>query len=216
MLVKHMTRRYIGSMTDHHFQLVGGTPVLDFLNTIDDWTAVEPRDYLPTFADTLRFAQAAGVLETTEARRLAAMPEGRELTRLRELRTRLERVFRAIVTDKSPSMQDLEQLSEDAANAARGARLRAERGSITRVIEPRAAGAATVRWRLVEAAIELLTSDQVGRLSACPSCGWFFLDTTKNQSRRWCSMEMCGSAAKARAYYWRTKGRLSREPRKSR
>ncbi|HEY7407555.1 MAG TPA: CGNR zinc finger domain-containing protein [Gemmatimonadaceae bacterium] len=50
-----------------------------------------------------------------------------------------------------------------------------------------------------------LPSDRVARVGACPSCGWFFLDTTKNRSRRWRSMAMCGSAAKARAYYWRTK-----------
>jgi predicted RNA-binding Zn ribbon-like protein len=67
------------------------------------------------------------------------------------------------------------------------------------------AGVATIRWRLVETAVALLTSDRLARLSACPSCGWFFLDASKNRSRRWCSMAMCGSAAKARSYYWRTK-----------
>ena len=48
------------SMPAHRFDLVGGDPVLDFANTIHDWTAPEPRDYVPTFPEALRFAEAAG------------------------------------------------------------------------------------------------------------------------------------------------------------
>jgi predicted RNA-binding Zn ribbon-like protein len=31
-------------------------------------------------------------------------------------------------------------------------------------------------------------------------CGWLFLDLTKNRSRRWCEMEVCGSRAKMQRY----------------
>ena len=61
--------------------------------------------------------------------------------------------------------------------------------------------------RLVESAVELLTSERIARVKSCPSCGWFFLDVTKNGSRRWCSMDMCGSSAKSRAYYWRNRAK---------
>lgn len=194
-------------MTDHRFELVGGDAALDFLNTIHDWTVPEPRDYLPTFAEALRFAEAAGVLTRAEAKRLATSPAGSELRRLRELRARLERIFRGELTKWSPSPEDLDAIARDAAEAARAARLRRDRGRLMRVIDPQAAGAATLRWRLAEAAVALLTSERLTRVGTCPSCGWFFLDTTKNRSRRWCSMAMCGSAAKARSYYWRTKRR---------
>ncbi|MCK4450409.1 MAG: CGNR zinc finger domain-containing protein, partial [Anaerolineae bacterium] len=34
-------------------------------------------------------------------------------------------------------------------------------------------------------------------------CDWLFVDASKNHSRRWCSMNMCGSRVKARRYYQR-------------
>ena len=40
------------------------------------------------------------------------------------------------------------------------------------------------------------------RLKACsePNCQWAFYDGSKNHSGRWCSMSVCGSRAKTRAY----------------
>ena len=197
-------------MPAHRFELIGGDAVLDFVNTIHDWTASEPRDYVPAFPEALRFAEAAGLITAAESRRLDALPAGTELRRLRDLRARLERVLRAVQDRRSPSAEDLEHLAGEGAEAARAARLRAEKGQMRRVIDADAAGVATVRFRLVEGIVALLTSERLARVSRCPSCGWFFVDTTKNRSRRWCSMAMCGSAVKARNYYWRTKRRAKR------
>jgi predicted RNA-binding Zn ribbon-like protein len=197
-------------MPDHRFELIGGDAVLDFVNTIHDWTVAEPRDYVPTFPEAVRFGEAAGVVSAAEARRMAALSAGTELRRLRELRVRFERILRGIQERRSPSAEDLEELAREAAEAARVARLRSEKDQVRRVIDADAAGAATMRYRLAEAMVALLTSDRLERVSRCPSCGWFFVDTTKNRSRRWCSMAMCGSAVKARNYYWRTKRRSKR------
>jgi predicted RNA-binding Zn ribbon-like protein len=38
------------------------------------------------------------------------------------------------------------------------------------------------------------------RLKACRSCGWIFYDRSKNRSGSWCTMTMCGSRSKMRAY----------------
>lgn len=40
------------------------------------------------------------------------------------------------------------------------------------------------------------------RFKGCPDtdCGWAFYDWSKNRSATWCSMEVCGNRAKARAY----------------
>jgi predicted RNA-binding Zn ribbon-like protein len=44
-----------------------------------------------------------------------------------------------------------------------------------------------------------------GRLKACPGrhCGWVFYDQSRNNSGRWCSMNVCGGREKARAHYRR-------------
>jgi predicted RNA-binding Zn ribbon-like protein len=40
------------------------------------------------------------------------------------------------------------------------------------------------------------------RFKACPGddCGWAFYDYSRNQASAWCSMSICGSRSKARAY----------------
>jgi predicted RNA-binding Zn ribbon-like protein len=40
------------------------------------------------------------------------------------------------------------------------------------------------------------------RLRSCdnPECRWLFLDTSKNQTRRWCDMKLCGNRMKARRF----------------
>jgi predicted RNA-binding Zn ribbon-like protein len=39
-------------------------------------------------------------------------------------------------------------------------------------------------------------------MKACPadSCGWAFYDHSRNHSRTWCTMSVCGNRAKARSY----------------
>jgi predicted RNA-binding Zn ribbon-like protein len=46
------------------------------------------------------------------------------------------------------------------------------------------------------------------RFKGCPddACGWAFYDWSKNRSATWCSMEVCGNRAKARAYRERHRG----------
>ena len=193
-------------MRSYPYELVGGHPALDFLNTIQNWRVPEHVDRLTGFPDVVGFAVASGVLRPSEARRL----EGHsgtmaELRQLRELRARLARVFQAVISSSAPDAADLDRLAQDAARAAAVARLRSSHGAIKRTIELDDAGATVVRWRVVDAAAGLLTSDKVKEVKSCPSCGWFFLDTSKNSSRRWCSMRMCGSAVKARRYYYRVR-----------
>jgi len=190
-------------MAPHRFELRGGHPALDFLNTIHDWTAEIARDYLATFGDAVRFGEAAGLLTRAEARRLAGSANDAELERLRELRSLLERIARALVSGHAPAARDLDALAAAEATAAEATRLRAASAQLRRVIPVDEAGPAVLRLRIADAAVELLTSDRMRRVKACPACGWFFVDVSKNQSRRWCSMSTCGASAKAKRYYYR-------------
>jgi predicted RNA-binding Zn ribbon-like protein len=191
----------------HRFELVGGHAVLDFVNTVHDWTVPEPREYLPTFGEALRFGTVAGLLRPAEARQLARSNAARELQQLRALRARLQRILHAQVAGEPAAPDDLATLARDAADAARAVRLLQRNRQVERSIEPARAGQRTLRLRLADAALDLLTSRDMERLKSCPSCGWFFLDVSKNRSRRWCSMTACGSVAKSHRFYWRTKHR---------
>ncbi|WP_257985183.1 CGNR zinc finger domain-containing protein [Bacillus sp. T33-2] len=58
--------------------------------------------------------------------------------------------------------------------------------------------------------MNFLISDEKKKLKACAGgeCGWLFVDTSRNKSRRWCSMEDCGNRAKAKRHYQKKKLQL--------
>jgi predicted RNA-binding Zn ribbon-like protein len=201
----------------HQFKLVGGHPALDLINTEQDWTVPEPHDYLGEFSDAIRFGEKAGLLTGADVLRLGRRTPDMELTRLRALRALLKRTFQMRLSGQVPGSTDLGKLSADLAQAARATRLmvptptaRSPQVPMRREIIVEKAGYALLRLRIVEAAVALLVSDAMLRVKSCPTCGWFFLDVSKNQSRRWCSMDTCGAVAKARRYYQRLKERADR------
>jgi predicted RNA-binding Zn ribbon-like protein len=201
----------------HQFKLLGGHPALDFINTVHDWTVSEPHDYLREFADAIRFGEAAGLLTRADQLRLRPRTPHVELTRLRRLRALLKRIFQMRLSGQAPSKMDLGKLSAELAQAARATRLitatrtlRSHQVPVVREVSPEKAADALLRLRIVEAAVALLVSDAMLRVKSCPTCGWLFLDVSKNRSRRWCSMNTCGAVAKARRYYRRLKERADR------
>jgi predicted RNA-binding Zn ribbon-like protein len=56
-------------------------------------------------------------------------------------------------------------------------------------------------------ALDLLQTMPPDRLRRCDGdgCGWLFLDTTRNHSRRWCSSRDCGNRDRARRHYTRNR-----------
>ena len=185
--------------------------MLDFLNTIHDWTVPDPRDHLAEPADAVRFGLATGLLSRGEARQLAGTVGPGELRRLRQLRHRLARICRALSTGGTPAPADLTALSALRMDVARRSGTRMEGGRLVPELSVARAAAATLRLRLQAGAADLLASTRIARLKSCPTCGWFFLDTSKNGSRRWSSMAVCGSSEKARRYYWKGRRQAGRK-----
>ena len=57
-------------------------------------------------------------------------------------------------------------------------------------------------------ASELMTGIKAGKVRQCEDdrgCGWLFVDESRAQRRRWCSMGDCGNRAKARRHYRRVR-----------
>lgn len=58
-------------------------------------------------------------------------------------------------------------------------------------------------------ALRLIASDDTERLKICPNCEWLFIDRSKNRSRTWCDMAVCGNRAKARLHYRKRRGGIA-------
>lgn len=163
-----------------------GRPALDLCNT-----RLGERDLLEGPADLEEWFVAAGL--TDHAPRVSR----RELDSARMLR---DGIRQALLTADGPA---LAALAEGWLGRAPG-RLSVEPDTL----RPRFAPAArTSCCLLVDAVLDALdlVRESPGRVRECadPRCPVLFLDTSRNGSRRWCSMERCGARAKASAYYQR-------------
>lgn len=203
------------AITDYTFSPLGGRLCLDFANTTA-WYRAEGEahgDHLHGYADLVEFARQMGVVTDEEAGRLWAEAESRPdaaaaaLAKARRLREALYRVFLGRSEGHAATEGDLAAVTVAAAEAYAHARLVEEADSF-RLTWQGDLGLERPLWAVAHSALEVLTSGDVTRVSAChgETCGWLFIDTSKNHSRRWCSMADCGNRAKARRHYHRAKG----------
>lgn len=184
------------------FELIAGHPALDLVNTLD-WRFGDrgPQDLLTSYDDLVRFAQQSKLLthRPTASRSTGA----RVLKRCVELREALAEIFYARLDDRQTTASARGTLER----YFKGARLRQ---MLNWKQSPRlewewpahAVNAELPLWVLAASASDLMTSDAVDRVRACnnPECRWLFLDTSKNHTRRWCDMRVCGNRIKARRF----------------
>lgn len=196
---------------------VGGDPALDFVNTVHHWLGTGPqREYLGSYADLLRWARDAGVVDTRAARALtqAATSHPRAAARVYRdaliLRAAIHEVMQAAIVRRGAD-----------AGLARVFDAWYRRAARVRGIAMDPHGRFSVEWRfdrhlplespllkLAWSAARFLLTVEPRRLKQCPAepgCGWLFHDTSKNRSRRWCDMRDCGNTAKARRHYARVR-----------
>ena len=193
-------------------ELVGGRLCLDWANTASARSGPERYEFLTGYADLLEWSRRAGILTQRDVRRLerdAARNPGEAaatLDRAIAMRETIYRIFAAIASRQSPKRADVAGLNALLAEALSRLQVQpAEAGFAWQwAWEPRALD--VMLWPIVRSAADLLTSTDLCRVRQCArrrGCGWLFVDASRNQSRRWCSMSMCGSRVKSSRYYQR-------------
>jgi len=190
----------------------GGHPALDFVNTVDAWSAAEPRDFWPTPAELLAWHQHRGLLVpgTADAfARLAPAIARRLLGQARDARRELHRLFAGIAAHGRTAKGALRWLDDALAAVAGFRHLESNGEGVSWTIRPDPSRPASLLAPVLFAAGDLLTTADFERIRACPppdGCGWLFLDTSRNGRRVWCSMKTCGNAAKVRRFRERAQG----------
>lgn len=187
------------------FDRCAGHLAIDFANTVSDRHTDAPIERIPTYADLVAFAQQCELVTRREAHQLedwgrrhpkeaAAIQRGAA-----SLRDALYRVLFAICRGERAAALDLAVVNASMARVRLGETLDWEWSA-----GPDAPDAFLLA--VVRAATELLTSAaDRGRVRVCeaPDCVWLYWDTSKNRSRRWCDMKVCGNRMKARRFYER-------------
>jgi predicted RNA-binding Zn ribbon-like protein len=191
---------------EKRFQLVSGHPALDFVNTLD-WRFRDsgPEELLRNYADVIRFTEQSRLTTPLDARRLLrGAPENKAeniVAAIHALRESTAEVLYAVVDGKSPSSSSLRRLEACFNEAGAQQQLHWE-GTKLEWKLPKSPAPAMPYWLLSLSVAQFMTSDQMQLLRACdsPECRWLFLDTSKNHTRRWCDMKICGNRMKARRF----------------
>lgn len=93
---------------------------------------------------------------------------------------------------------EMEALNDAAHHAPLAARL----GPAWWELRPHAPGLQEAFGWLLSTVVAAMADGSWFRMKACrrDRCRWLFYDNSKNRSRVWCAMEICGNKEKARAY----------------
>lgn len=190
------------------FQLVAGHLALDFANTLDNRYDPERRlDLLPTYERFLAFTKESGVITGKQVRKLLLKTSERDarraLDQILELRETLYFLFRSVATGQMPDQSGcLRTLNRFLAEARVPEMIEWRKPNFTRRCRNLAEKPTGPLWPVIDASANLLTSPDLHYVRECgeKACRWLFLDRSKNHSRRWCDMQVCGNRSKARRF----------------
>jgi len=192
--------------------LIGGALCLDFVNTVDPRHAPGRRDYLDSYPALVAWGSHAGAIDAGQGERLGEAAAGdpaeaeRVLGRAIRLREALYPLFSRAARGQPPGPDDLSVLQAELTRALPHFLLTWSPGGYVREWEQDSSALDQVLWAVAWSAAELVLHGPLDRIRECPgqgNCGWVFLDLSKNASRRWCDMRVCGNRAKARRHYAR-------------
>jgi predicted RNA-binding Zn ribbon-like protein len=203
----------IGQLKINAIRLVGGSAVLDYLNTCDGRRPgtglLEVVDKLSNLEDIVHWFRHADLIDDLEHQHFVAVVRRSSwhtvtaFEQLIDFREALYRLLLPLALDHSADQVSLDALNQALADTADQRLLVLTPAGVIwrwRVGDDLGSMTAGFIGRLAVQASILLTSGDLSRLRACatPDCDWLFLDTSKNGRRRWCQMNVCGAREKVK------------------
>jgi predicted RNA-binding Zn ribbon-like protein len=189
-----------------------------FVNTVA-WRLRDPvEDRVKTTTALLDWFAAAGVADASFAAHLRARWEThpREGEAFRKSAVRLrEAIYQILLSQidgKAFDRSALNILNAATAVQVRGLGIAPSKGGLAWCSDKRYSAAHDLLRPIVWSAVGLLMGPRSGKVRQCQDergCGWLFLDESRAQNRRWCSMGDCGNRAKVLRHYHRHASRES-------
>ena len=194
---------------EYQFLFVGNHLCLDFINT-EMVVGGQPVDRLVNFdslvawllqSETLEERHVEDILRTWKGSRQAESSFRNALT----LRTSLREMAERLAKGKSVPQATVDAVNESLSHQTGHAELKRARGGFEKYFHADFLEPAHLLWPVAESAADLLCYADLTLVKKCenPVCVLFFYDTSKNHSRRWCSMSVCGNRMKVAAHYQR-------------
>jgi predicted RNA-binding Zn ribbon-like protein len=194
--------------------LVGGELAFDLANTSSGRGSSDFHEHLRMPSDVANWAEHAHLLLPEDAEWLKAATHadvglGEHLLRsLTMLREDIYEVGSELAAGRSPAIAPVDRIRAVYARCLDRAHLSPFSANFAWTWSTRSAPVESVLGPVSLSALTILMQADLTRVKQCQGdkCGWLFLDTTKNKSRRWCEMEVCGNRAKQKRLAKRVRG----------
>ena len=186
------------------FRFDAGRVCLDFVATVRH-RGSRPRDLLPAPAPLAQWLQDAGLVQDPP------MPTEEEHRTALALRESIHASVRAVVLQERTRAGDIARMNQIAALPVAAPRLAGNTASLSWHAERPVLSALASIAR--DAVMVVGTADR-RRLKICrhKDCRMLFLDSSPRNSRRWCSMSICGNREKVAAHRRRRKNKATGGP----
>ncbi|MBV9560325.1 MAG: CGNR zinc finger domain-containing protein [Bradyrhizobium sp.] len=187
-------------------------PAIRFVNTVA-WRLRQPSEERLPSAETLlawlaaaRFCDHRTLDDFKDQFARSPRKASRFLTRARRLREAIYQLLLARIRRRKPPATALKAIEDHLAMKTGGLALAASNARFDRLQVASVRDADALLQPIAWSAACLLMSPRAARLKQCQDergCGWLFIDESRLQNRRWCSMGDCGNRAKAHRHYHR-------------
>jgi predicted RNA-binding Zn ribbon-like protein len=188
--------------------LIGGELALDFANTSSGRGWPTHEDHLWRAKDVVDWAQHAKVIKPADAQSVRSAIESDVklgallLKRARELREDIYATSFDLAAGRPAPEPRVDSITRAHAACLARARLTLVDGRYVWSWNAAKSPIEAILGPISLSALTTLTQADLSRVKQCQGerCGWLFFDTTKNKSRRWCEMEVCGNRAKQKRH----------------
>ena len=189
-------------------RLLGGRPCLDFVNTVDARHDRWGPDLLNGFADLLVWCERIALLTEEElaSARIAAAHDPDQATaalvRAKDLREAIYEVLAAVAGGRTPPEPASTSVCREIDRAEAFRSFQFANSIYAWAWQNEDPFDRPVHRIALDCAALLTDGAARARLKECfgPNCGWLFVDETRNNSRRWCSEETCGTHTRVLRY----------------
>lgn len=197
------------NQTDKKFFFVGEHLCADFINTQISANG-QSIDLLENFSHLVAWLHQAHLLNDVQAQESLASWDNtpaaaQVLTAAKQLRQAIQAIIANHTTTKIVAQSTLDTINQLLIHYVGFHQLVPTQKGVELHFHPSAHQAIGLIMPIAQAASDLVCHSGFRHIRKCenPVCPLYFYDTSKNHTRRWCSMAICGNRMKATAFYQR-------------
>lgn len=179
---------------------IGGHPVLDFLNTVEDQSKSRLISRIADWPSFLDWANASPIFSETQIIALKGIDEIEATNLLEQIHKIRESQYAMITCFLSNQENHVISKTIEAGikTAIHNASLvRNETGYKWEICMDSPNWIINIFFLSME---HFLRSPNIKKLRECGRCTWLFLDTGRGRGRRWCKMSTCGNREKSKYF----------------